>query len=216
MDEIYKALVQNISPLRAEAIQFLQADEGRSAWTRNNSEKEFHDALFAVASEDMKELLLAIRHYERFSRLIQDAFDVSLYALSQGTKVSSNQLAELEPVKIAANKIHEAFEKAYQYLEPVGEAVTFFETFNSLNEATSPKEWIEILFQYHKYNQRRKPPAGKRPWVEQLSGDTFMIYSKYIRDKTFKPTEEYVSFYRTNSLYSFLKDLNKIRDGQGI
>jgi len=212
MNEIHKALVNSISPLRAEVIEFLQTDEARSAWTENKSEKGFHEALFTVASEGMKELLLAIKYYEKFSRLIQDAFDSTLHAMSQATKISSTQLAELEPVKIAANNIHEAYEKAHQYLEPVGEAFSFFETFNTLNEVNSPKVWIDILFQYHKYNQRRKSPAGKRPWVEQVSGDTFMIYSKYIRDKVFEPTDEYVSFYRTNSLYSFLKDLKRIID----
>jgi hypothetical protein len=214
LDIIYDALVDHESPFRAEVINFLQTSEGSNAWLSNKSEKDFHNLLFIGASNELKTHLSAIMHYESFSRLLENAFESCLYAMSQNGNATVGQLATLEPVQIATQNIIMAFEKASQFLEPTGESLHFYENFAPLVDTTNPKDWIHLLFQFHKNNQRRKPPAGKRPWVEKSSGENYLLYSKFQRKKEPIISDEYVSFYRTNALYSFLRDLKKIQHAE--
>lgn len=212
LDILYNALVEDQTVFRSEVIRFLKTSTGQNAWLKNKSEKEFHEALIKDASDDLKKHLLAIQYYEKFSRLLENAFESCLYAMSQSGSASASQLATRSPVKRAAENISAAFEEASSYLEPTGESLDFYTNFSPLTETNNPKEWVHLLFHHHKHNQRRKPPAGKRPWADISSGDNYLLYSKFQRKKAPKITDEYVSFYRTNSLYSFLKDLRKLEN----
>jgi hypothetical protein len=93
----------------------------------------------------------------------------------------------------------------------VDEGEKFEVTFSYLIESDNPADWIRLLMQFHNQNQKRKSEYGKRPWIEQVTGDCYMIHSRYKMDKKPEISDEYVSFYRTKTLWSFLKDLKKVR-----
>lgn len=213
LDIIYNALRGDAGILRSEVIGFLMTPAGQEAWMRNKSEKEFHEALLERASRDLKDQLHAILSYEKFSRLLQNAFESCLYSMSVTGSETASRMATLSPVTKAAENIRHAFEEAYHRLEPVGEALRFHAEFERLAGHSNAVEWVHLLFQHHQNNQRRKPPTGKRPWAARSSGEHYLLYSRYQMKKAPELSGEYVSFYRTNSLYSFLKDLKKIENG---
>lgn len=210
LDVIYNAIIDETAPLRAEIIKFLQSEKGKSIWLKSKSEKEFHLALIPIATEELKNTLRAILSYEQFSSLINNAFTAILYELSHSTKLTLDQLSQLETVKRATRESPGLFQKTYDNLGPVDEANTFYQNFVSLSEPNSLKEWIQIFIHHHKQNQKRKSVSGKRPWIEQVSADSFMMQTRYRIDKNPIMDDEYVSFYRTNSLWSFLKDMKRV------
>lgn len=210
LEVIYEALISENTPIRTEVTKFLQEQKGTLAWIDKNSEKDFHQAMAVHASQNLKQLLTAIQYFEQFSSLINNAFRTCIFHLSSMGILNAQQLSELEPVKQASSGIEEAFENACRYLEPIGETGNFYNTFFSLNEKGKSTNWINTLIQYHKSNQKRKPPAGKLPWIEIMPGDKYIIYTRYKVDKLAEIKDEYVNYYRTRSLWSFLKDLKQL------
>ena len=61
--------------------------------------------------------------------------------------------------------------------------------------------------------QKNKPPNGKRPWFEKTEYGELLIYPSYITDEKPNGKDEYVNYYRTDPLWSFMKDLKRTRNG---
>ena len=213
IDTIFHALINESAPKRGEVIQFLMSEKVQKIWKAEQSEKILHEELYNHASEELKELLLAIQHYEMFSRILQNAFESILYYLSNISRGNINNLAELEQVQRASKEIDRAYELALTHLEPFDESSGFILSFGNIANSGDSRDWVSLLFEHHKTNQRRKPPAGKKPWYERIPENSFMIYSKYKLQKEPKYTDDYVNSYRTNSLMSFLSDLKMISNG---
>jgi hypothetical protein len=176
------------------------------------SERRFHLLLAEAASQPLTELLLAIDAYERFCRLLQDAFDDCLFYLSQHQqRLQPHELAVLVSVQQAADQIPKVFAHVSEKLLPFGETVRFQDTFSSLAEAMPPADWAQRLLDHHCRIQLVKPPAGRAPRVDRFDDGSCMIRTAYIRDTGGRNDDAYVHAYRTMSLWSFAKDLGLVK-----
>ena len=95
-------------------------------------------------------------------------------------------------------------------LEPFGRSSSFVEDFGTLTENTGVESWVNTLLEHHVRIQRAKPPNGKNPWFERLDDGSVIIRPLYRRSEKGRHDGSYVNAYRTNSLRSFLSDLNML------
>lgn len=211
---VIDALLDPARGHRGEILSFLTSHKGSALWRKlsenGGSEREFHRALRGGASAPLREHLDAIDRYERFSRLIEDAFQECLSKLSrrQG-RIRSSELAPLASVKLAIASMSDLYHEVSARL-PLGQAAKFREKFADVAEKLPPQDWVERLFEHHTQNQLAKPPAGKAPWVDLLDDASYMIRAAYFRHEFDGPTQEYVHAYRTASLWSFARDLHLV------
>lgn len=203
-----------------EVMDFLRSSEGMNAYRKVRdsndndriwSERPFHQALRGGSSPSLKELLLAIDAYEVFARLLQDAFDDCLFMLSKTKfRVSVTKLAESKLVRKAAEQVPEQFAVATDILAPVGESPRFIQSFHSVADKASPKDWVQRLLEHHRKVQSAKPPNGKLPWVERFDDGSYMVRPGYLREEGGIGDHSYVHAYRLSSLWSFAEDLGLV------
>ena len=214
---IIQGLLNPLSGHRKDVLGHLISAEGRQLWAEEvsqgwPSERRFHKALLNVANVDLKALLLAIDGYEKFCRLLQDAFDDVLLKLSQHQKrTKPSELVGLKGVKRAVKGIPDIFIEVAELLAPFGEVVRFQESYSSLSERTTVLDWVERLMEHHFRVQQSKPPSGKAPWFDRFDDGSYMIRTGYIRDRGGMHDDSYVHAYRTMSLWSFAKDLGLVK-----
>jgi hypothetical protein len=193
-------------------VSFLSTVEGQTVWLGTKSEREFHKALMPHVDTDVAALLEAITTYELFARLLQDAFDDCLFALTTfGGKVKPTVLAQEKGVKRAYKGIQDLYYEVGDKLSPFGETIRFETSFSSLLGPANPEEWVTALFERHTKVQRNKPPKGKNPWLEQFDDGSAVIRPLYRREKPGRHDDSYVNMYRTAPLQSFLFDLRVVK-----
>lgn len=212
MKLIFDAVISSQAPLRKELVEYLCTKEGADIWKSEKSEKRFHAELQRKASSELRQILEAVDLYEWFCRLLQDAFDECLYVMSINEKAAVDTLALGDAVVRASELVPTIFEQVIRLLEPHISTGDFHETYASLGEVREKRDWLRALLDLHVTIQRRKPPHGKRPWFEKLDNYHFMIYLNYKRKTKPQLGEEYVQFYRTAPLWSFLLDFGKVGD----
>ena len=214
---ISKALLNPAAGHRKEVLDALLAPKGRELWSaaqdsRERPERKFHELLIPAVSPELLELLRAIDVYETFSRLLQDAFDDCLFEMSvPQRKVRLKELAELRSVESAAAKIPEIFSEVAIRLQPFGKEVAFRESFASLAEHDSKAGWVERLLDHHSRIQHSKPPVGKSPWVDRFDDGSYMVRTGYLRETGGSHDDSYVHAYRTQSLWSFARDIRMVK-----
>lgn len=211
-----KLLLDDSEGFRGEALGFLISPTGQRVWRQEMdsdrwSERAFHRALLDRASPELRRLLQAIDAYERFARLIQDAFDACLHEMTRRRGyVSALQLGRLDAVKRASSGVAAAARQAEERLEPLGLAGAFNELLGTLGECGNASDWVVLLMNHHRKTQQRKPPHGKLPWVE---GDErgYIIRPLYRHDDRPQPSDAYVHPFRTRPLQMFATDLGMFR-----
>jgi len=100
-----------------------------------------------------------------------------------------------------------AVERATAFLENNGEGELAHDTLEWLRDGAlrSPAEFFEALIVRHIATQRRKPPDGRRPWIEGETGFRF-VRTRYIEEEP--PQDETVFHpYRMSPVKSFIEDL---------
>ena len=211
------ALVDDDVGFRRAVMEYLVSEEGQHLWrtevsSGNFPERQFHEALARHAPADLRELLRAISDFERFARLVQDAFDDCLHKMTcKRGKVLPAELGRLPSVRLACKRIPEIFSKVMDSLEPFKEALRFQQAFASLANVGTATEWLEQLMQHHRGIQGQKAPDGKNPWVERSDDGSYVIRPLYLRDAPARGDNSYVHLFRTNSLWSFARDLRLVR-----
>ena len=213
---LWRALVTPEDDARAQVLKFLTSDRGRDALREADrdgdiSERTFHAHLRRAVAPELVRLLDAIDAYERFCRLIHDAFYACLdHSARYPHPITPTELAGLDAVKTASRNVRRAFEHAEAQLEPARQDQTFRETFGPLTEATNPAAFVDALLDHHRQTQRRKPPDGKAPWFEHYADGRVMVRPQY-RDRTADTANgEYVGLYRTRALRSMAADLGRL------
>jgi hypothetical protein len=193
---------------RSEVLRFLVSKNGQAPFVEDLSEKAFHQALYPEATEETKGLLEAIESYEMFSRLLQDAFDDCLKAMTDKRgPVSPTELSHLQGCFSAIQKIPLIFNQVADHLAAHGQLDRFLANFNIFSKNCEPAEWIYHLLDHHIKVQRNKPPNGKNPWFERFDDGSVAIRAGYRRTEGGTHDESYVHMYRTKSLWTFAQDL---------
>ena len=206
-----EALLKDGEGCRGEVLEFLTSPAGQRVWQREQSERAFHKELQKRASAELRRLLAAIDAYERFARLIQNAFDDCLDAMTRRRGyVSAIQLGRLDSVRRASRRAEAAVRETAERLRPFGLEEAFHQRFANLGEGGVPGQWVERLMAHHRLTQKQKPPNGKLPWFE---GDErgYIIRPLYRRDEPAARTDAYVHHFRTGPLWSFAADLRMFR-----
>lgn len=199
--------------LRGELIRFLISDAGQTIMrgSEDGKEKAVHRKLREHGSAQMKQLLNAVMAYERFARLLQNAFDDCLHYLTQSArKTSPSELARLESVAAACERVYALFPEVAESLVPFNEQIRFARQFSLFADQLKPADWVSRLIEHHCSIQAAKPPDGKAPWIYRFDDSSVMIRTAYEREEGGKPDESYVHAYRTHALWSFLKDLGMV------
>ena len=201
---ITKALLGPKSGHRKEVLEYLCSLSGQAAWLAGGQESAFHKALLKESSKELRVLLKAIGAYEKFSRLLQNAFDDVITELQeQGRPVALRGLAALPGVKTAAKDLGALFEKAGRALEPFGEEVEQFRRrYGGLTERGSNLAWLKMLVEHHRAVQKGKE---RDPWLLREAGK-YELRGRYL-DYVPARGHSYVHFYRTGPLWSFAKEL---------
>lgn len=210
---IRRALLDGAEGFRRPVLEFLLSTEGRIAWEENDdgSERRFHERLARRCDDSLRELLHAIDIYERFARLMQDAFDDCLCAMSaSGGRTRLTEFASLEGVVQAADQVPKLYEDLIEALMPFGQMVRFRESFTSVAERLPAREWAARLLEHHRAIQHGKPPNGKAPWFEQFDTGEYVIRPAYRRETGGRHDDSYQHAYRTSSLWSFTQDLGLV------
>ena len=209
-----RLLLTERSPSRRQVLDFLVTPEGQRVFQAAKSEKQFHEALRPRVDPDTRRLLDAIAAYETFSRLLQDAFEDSLAAMTEKRGPSSTvELARTEGVRTASQKVPQQFPEVAEWLEPYGVSARFVQTFGDLAETADAEDWGHRLLEHHMRIQRAKPPNGKMPWFDRMDDGAAVVRPRYRRGEGGRQDGSYVNAYRTNSLQTFAADLGMVASG---
>lgn len=174
-------------------------------------EHHFHTFLYKRVRTELQILLTAIIEYEKFSRTFTNALESILFKLtSQSFRGKFNDLESLPEIKYAARNIGSEYVKAFDALSNAQQGDQFKLVFGLFDRPFTNREFIELLLAHHKSVQKKKPPLGKSSWLEQVKDDLIILKPAYARwESEVKSVNQYVYFYRTKSLHSFLKYLKR-------
>ncbi len=210
---IWRGLTRDSRGYRDVLLQALHSDEGRAFWSQHGGrdERPFHLWLRQRADGELRTLLDAILCYERFSRLLQDAFDDALYEMTRrGVPTSPRQLAQTPGVQRAAREVPQLYEELLNRLAEFGQAAAFQAAFAEVAQPAAPVVWAGQMVEHHRRVQQAKPPNGKAPWFDRFDDGRCGIRALYRRDEPAAHDDSYVHSYRTDSLWQFLHDLKMV------
>jgi hypothetical protein len=205
---LFNELVNGGAGVRSELIAMLVSKEGQRV-VMQGSEKEFHVFLLKTSVYN-RSLILAIRSFEKFCRLLYNAYyEMLQWMKDHQSKGTLKAFSSLTLVKKASSELPAAFIELEANLEPfMDEAYSFHLSFQSFQEHLSPKDWVRMLIEHHIRIQKSKPPNGKAPWILEYGSETYLLNN--IQELPPELNDEYVHQYRTYSLQSFMKDLGKL------
>jgi hypothetical protein len=197
---------------RNEVLRFLVSGKGQGVFDESRSEKSFHQGLFPGATGETKRLLEAIQSYEIFCRLLQDAFDDCLVAMTnKRARLYPKELAGLEGCALAIKKVPVIFDEVADRVGDQGQSDRFLSNFNVFGAKWDAVEWTSHLLDHHIKVQRNKPPNGKNPWFERFDDGSVVIRAGYRKAEGGRHDDSYVHMYRTNSLWTFAQDLELVK-----
>jgi hypothetical protein len=198
--------------LRGEYATRLTTPQGQSEWlAAKGQEATYHTYLLDQASLPMRQLLLAIRAYERLARLMTDAFDeMRCHGASTGTLTFAAVAAQGASLRLASAECPAAYRDVLKQLGVVDAKSRMraeSPLFSWIGEPRTATEFAHRLLVHHEEVQRAKPPNGKRPWFDTFGDGRVAVRPAYEIDK-FEPHEDaYVHAYRTRPIWDFAHDL---------
>ena len=161
-----------------------------------------------TCSSELAAHLNAIDAYESLCRPVVDAFDLvrhlSTYA-SLGP-ISVAQFSASPDVQGMVDAVVRGCDRVTQdpyLLEWAPEVRMVVDAFE---HARSKSELFDAVVAHHEASQRRKPPDGKRPWVEHARDNAVMVRPAYALPVRAESPIEYVHDYRSVTLCGFLDD----------
>jgi hypothetical protein len=197
-----------------EAVQFITASlRERSAPLDYADEAEHLRSLRGAAPASLRPVLAAIDKYESLCRPLTDAFDWMRFLASQ--EPSHGMSPEDFPKRAPATRLCSRIAKA---VEAVSDNELVAETWPEradvltlLREADAPDKLVPTVLAHHRNAQERKPPEGKRPWLEEDARGRLLVRASYRVDDKPDPISDYLHEYRLPTLSRFLKDLGALR-----
>jgi hypothetical protein len=165
------------------------------------------------APDHLRTTLNAIDVYEEFCRPLTDAFDWLRYLASENPQygVSAGEFLKQAPVAELTHRLSLAIDGASE-----NEILTELwpertEVFARLREVHRPAELLDAVIDHHREVQRRKPPDGKRAWIEETSRQRLLVRAAYRLESAPPNNLPYVHEYRLPTLSRFLADLGAFR-----
>ena len=217
-DALWLGLTQN-DALRGEYASQLTSMEGQDVWTASGgSESTYHTWLKSHASQPMRQLLKAIRSFERLARMLTDAFDESRYRMTQERQpVQLNWLAQGDSVQVASAGCLAAYGEVLMDLGEIDPTLRmrFERSFQWIGEVSGAASFAALLFEHHNKIQKGKPPNGKRAWYDTFGDGRVAIRPAYTVDEFAPKPEAYVQAYRTKPISSFARDLGRVAANSG-
>ena len=210
---IARALAAQGHGYRDVIVDFLVSSKGQETIRERDyvSERSFHAALLPDVHDELRGLLEAIMAYEQLARLLQDAFDDCLYAMTMKRgRTYLPDLTSLPCITPALERVPALYQELIGQLSPYGQVERFRLTFEDVADALPLEDWIERLLSHHQMAQRRKPPGGKSPWFERFDDGSYVIRPGYRRYEGGRRDQEYAHGYRTVPLWSFAQDLGLV------
>lgn len=176
-------------------------------------EVEVLRALEQSAGPDTVARVRAILAFERVAGLLTRALRCILYAGGRRADgrvdfASLNADADAGPVfATTPAELERALALVHPLLQAVDESSAADDALGWLDSGAlaSPRAFFDALLRRHFETQRRKPPEGKRPWIEG-DGTAYFVRTRYAVPE---PPEELLQVhpYRTRSVRNMLADL---------
>ncbi len=179
-------------------------------------ERNVHQTMRAAAGRELALLLDAIMIYERWARLLHDAFEACLNRMTERRgKVQPSQFVSLDEVRSAGNEVRSLYMNVADHLAAVEPSVAsrFADLFAYLATDGDTADWHHRLLEHHRQVQQRKPPEGKNPWFDTFDDGGVALRPAYRRPDPVEPGRGYVHGYRTKALAWFARDLGVMDDG---
>jgi hypothetical protein len=212
-DALWYALTHN-DALRGEYAALLTTAEGQAAWQEaEGAEARYHDWLEPQASMPMRQLLKAIRAYERLARVLTDAFDEARWRMTEARiPVDAAWLAKGQALREAVARGTAAFSDALTELGEVEPALRLRveKSLAWVGEPQSMRAFTKQLLEHHARVQHSKPPNGKRTWFDLFDDGRVAIRPGYTLDSFESRSDSYVHTYRTRPIWSFAHDLGRV------
>lgn len=209
---LWTTLLAN-DPMRREYAELLTCAEGQQAWTdARTNERKFHDWLLAKASGPLRQLVITIQVFEGLSRSLTDAWEESLYRLTEARRpMSAAELAEASTSRDLARDGAHLFEDAVRELGVIDPQLRFRaeNSFAWLGESRNPVVTTERLITHHVNVQARKSRTGKRSWLDRFGDGRVAVRPGYTRNAFESQQGVYVNQYRAQPLWNFATHLGR-------
>lgn len=209
---IWRQLMSGQTGFCREVLEFIVSKVGQPLFQdQNMTERLRYAALKKVASSELRTRIATIECYERFCRLLHDAFEACRYEITETRRgVQPTELAKLRAVIKAAERLPDAYVAAAERLPDVVRRARFESAFQDVAQKRPPVDFVLALYEHHKRIQKAKPPEGKAPWIEQHYDGSLLIRPEYQSKKAPEPSAEFVNPYRLGPLWNFACDLNQV------
>lgn len=186
--------------------KFPRAFDGQDDYT----EEKLHERL-SIDVPSHAPLLSAIEAYERFSRSIQDAFDVLRVRATSATiaDFTITTIVHDDRFRKSITDLHLRRNEACQKIGEVDSAIAgvFEERFGRFADPLSAADLAVALCEHHEDVQKGK--GNKRAWFDRIGTDGIYLRHAYrCKDQEFEPQpRRYVHAYRGKPVRRFFFDL---------
>jgi len=208
---IWRQLEGEEAVFRKEILEFLVSKEGRKLLAKNTSERRFYSKLRRTVSADLCSHINTILCYERYCRLLLDAFEVCLYESTLNSRgAQPKHLCTLQPIQVASERLPEAFIATLSGFGSLEYGTRFSQTFSDVSQKRKPIDFVLAMYEHHKRIQKDKLPNGKAPWLEQCTDGALLPRLEHRLTEKPKASEEFVNPYRLRPLSNFAMDLRRL------
>jgi len=199
---------------QAEFLGLLDRVEIRDSWQGPERERAFLTDLSSRCSAGLRESLRAILEYEVVTRHLDDAWRLLLFLSTQlsPTPLTPRAFADKLPSAREPRVLVEKIDRAANAIIEAHAQLQFDELTRPFLGVTTGTDIFHALLERHEQVQRRKPPHGKRPWIERSASDAVVVRVPY---RVYEPPsyeDEFVDPYRTVACIHLLDDLHGRRE----
>jgi len=196
--------------MRRELIEALERETKPVSFP---AEAAFLRALRPQCSRHLATRLASIDIYERLCRPVNHAFLTLRHAATRGGWIRPDELGASTFASRLASTVRRAAERVGSCqmvldCDRDGDVHGLVRRFTHVRDGAS---LFAAVVEHHEESQRRKPPDGKRSWLERGPGGRILVRPAYAVDEKPEQVDYYLHDYRTPTLARFLTDLGRLR-----
>lgn len=206
-----RVLLRSLRQSDALTSEHVDHLEEHGKYVERGGEAEFLRETARRASAKLASHLSAIDAYEALCRPVVRAFDL-LRHVSTTRRLGSVSAVDFDASPEAPALVDEVIRGCTRVLrdpnlidwEPDVRIVI-----DAFDRVTKPRELFDAVVAHHEASQRRKPPDGKRPWIEHARDGGVVVRPAYPLPQ-WNEAPQYVHDYRTSTLCGFLADTGRL------